>query len=137
ADPLGIERIGADEQRRQDLFDKGNRAGLGFAAPDTGDARLAKADPAGLVGEAHQHILAAGVFAQGADNGQVRQDVAHDRFGTDSGNRHVSRSEGTLRAAVAEPMYWCSLPPAIDNPPSVSGFRVRTRESLRLGPSRG
>src|SRR5262249_5143665 len=57
-DPFAVERVGPDEQGRERLADEGDAAGLALAAPDGGDAGLAKADVAGLVGDAHQDVVA-------------------------------------------------------------------------------
>ena len=75
ADPLGVERVGPEEDRRELLLDQGDRACLGLAAPDGGDAGLAQADAAGLVADAHQNILANEVLAQRADDGEFGRTV--------------------------------------------------------------
>src|SRR5262249_35828669 len=49
---------------------------------------LTEADPSGVVGQAHQDVLADQMRAQGADDGQFPVDPASDRFGHDRNDRH-------------------------------------------------
>src|SRR5262249_36255250 len=87
-DPLEVERVGADYQRGQDFPDEGEGAGLRLAAPDGGDAGLAQALAAGVVGEAHQDVLPGEVLAQRADDGDVRLDAAGDRSAGETDGGH-------------------------------------------------
>src|SRR5262249_35828954 len=88
ADPFAVEGVGADDERGEDLADHGDGAGLGFAAPDGGDAGLAESDVAGLVSDADDDVVADDVLAQRRDDGDFAFDAALDGFGGDDGDRH-------------------------------------------------
>src|SRR5262249_48839660 len=89
-DPLGVEWIGADHKRGEHIVDQRDGTGLCLAAPDTGDARLAQPDVPGVVADADQDIVAADVFAEGANDGEVGMNVAGNRLGADGADWHGS-----------------------------------------------
>ena len=90
ADPFNVEGISADDERSEDLANESDGARLRFAAPNAGHARLSQPGPAFLIHHTDEHVLAAGVLAERADDGQVRNDVPRDRLRVDRGDAHTS-----------------------------------------------
>src|SRR5262249_25732078 len=96
ADPFRVEGIGANDQRGQDFVDQSHRTRLGFAAPNTGDAGLSQAGTAHVIRDADQYVLAGDMLAERADDGEIRLNLAGNRFGVDCGDSHGSSFDGLI-----------------------------------------